>query len=140
MEKGILIDFTKKGNFKVFNNSVKNFIKKNKNKKILKIIDYIYPIANLKYNKYEISDHINLSGENPLQGPCFISLTNIYVSNSKNPLIVAGLKRENHPNKKEKEILLKNKVKAYCHNLIPTTIFAASYGLKIKAIGLTKLS
>ena len=111
----------------------KSFLKKNN---FLKIVDYVYPLTKLSKRKYEISDHINLSGQNPLKGPQFIALTNIY--NSKNGIVVAGLKEGVEPNSHEKKILLKASVKAYCYKLIPAVILAASRGLKIKAIGIVK--
>jgi len=100
------------------------------------IIDYIYPITNLLQKKYEIKDHINLSGFNPLKGPKFVSMTNLY--KSRNGIIVACLKKGVHPNNKEKIILLKAGVKAYCYNLSSKAIQAASKGLKIKAFGILK--
>ena len=135
MGKGI-INFTRGGNFKEFNNLVKNYLVKHKSSKVINIIDYIYPLTELKHNSYEITNHINLSGYNPLIGPQFISLTNIYVSS--NGIVAVGLKDNLHPNSKEKQILLKNGVKAYCYNLIPTVIFAASLGLKVRATGIVK--
>ena len=133
MEKS-LIDFTKGGNFKTFNKDVMKHLLKSKFNKNVFITDYIYPLQDLDKNIYEIKDHINLSGFNPLSGPNFISLTNIY--SSKTGIIVCGLKDGVQPNIKEKRILLKGRVKAYCYNLVPTVIFAASLGLKIKATGI----
>lgn len=106
-------------------------------KKRLKIlVDYIYPLKSLKQKKYFIKDHVNLSGFNPLKGPAFISLTNIYYS--KKGLIVAGLKEGASPNIHEKRKLLKAGVSAYCYNLVSAAILAASHGLRIKAIGIVK--
>lgn len=135
MEKGI-INFTHSGNFSEFNDSVKKFLLKNSNKQIIEVVDYIYPIVKLSKNIIQIKDHINLSGKNPLSGPNFISLTNVY--SSKDGIVVAGLLQKVHLNKKEKEILLKSGVKAYCYNLIPTVIFTASLGLKVRGVGITK--
>lgn len=139
MEKGFLkVDFTLNGNFKKYNKSIKKYILKSKRKNIL-IIDYIYPLTRLRKDKYQISDHINLSGENPLCGPQFLSLTNIYNKHSLgDQMIVIGLKEGIEPNKNEKKILLKAKAKAYCYNLIPTVILSRSLGLEIKAIGVIK--
>ena len=141
MGKSLLeIDYTEKKSFSQFNTfvkeSVKNYIKKHKTEKVIKIIDYIYPIDLLSKHSYEIHDHINLSGSNPLKGPSFIALTDLYIS--KNGLTVAGLKHGVHPNKKEKSILKQINIKAYCYNLVPTSIFAASIGLKVKAIGIIR--
>src|SRR3989338_6825841 len=113
----------------------KSFLKK---KSFVKITDYIYPLTKLSDKKYDISDHINLSGENPLKGPQFVSLTNIY--KSKKGILVAGLKKGTEPNSHEKKILLKAGVKAYCYNLVPAAILAASRGLKVKAGGVVKHS
>lgn len=141
MEKSILkkevkIDFTKSGNFKSFNKKVKQYILKNKTKRTIQITDYIYPFKGFTENMLEIKDHINLSGFNPLVGPRFISLTNIY--NSKSGIIVVGLREGTYPNNKEKKILLSANAQAYCYNLVPTVIFATSLGLKIKAFGVVQ--
>lgn len=141
MQKGFLntkanilkINFTKDGNFKEFNNSVKQYLLKKKYNDLTLIIDYIYPIVRLENDFYEVKDHINLSGFNPLKGPCFIALNDIY--KSKTGIIVAGLKEGIYPNNIEKKKLLKLKVKAYCYSLVPTVIFAVSLGVKIKAFG-----
>ena len=111
----------------------KGFVKK---KNFVELTDYIYPLTKLSNKKYFIKDHINLSGHNPLKGPNFISLSNVYIS--KKGIIVAGLKEGVHPNNKEKKILLKAGVKAYCYKLVPAVILAAARGLKVKAIGLVK--
>ena len=130
------INYTSKKSFSQFNESVKNHIKKHKPKKVIKVTDYIYPITKLRKDINEIHDHINLSGFNPLKGSNFISLTDLYIS--KNGLTVVGLKHGVHPNKKEKSILKRTNIKAYCYNLVPTSIFAASLGLKVEAIGIVK--
>lgn len=127
----LVIDFTEKGNFLEFNNSVKKFLLRNKKKKSVEIIDYIYPITKLSKTKYKIKDHVNLSGINPISGPNFISLTNAY--KSKDGIIVCQAITE--PTKKEKNILLKANIKAYCFNLVPTFIFAKYLGLTINVFG-----
>ena len=99
----------------------------------LEIIDYIYPITNLTKKQYEIKDHINLSGFNPLKGPKFIPMNNIYLS--KTGIIVCGLKEGTVPNEHEIKIMKKAGIQAYCYNLIPKVIHAASLGIKVKAYG-----
>ncbi len=111
----------------------KSIVKKNK---FVKITDYIYPLTTLSNKKYDISDHINLSGFNPLKGPQFIPLSNIY--ESKKGIVVVGLKEGIEPNLHEKKILLRIGVKAYCYKLVPAVIKAASKGLKVRAIGIVK--
>ena len=128
-------NFTNKKQKKSFG-LIKTLLIKCKKDKAIKVIDYIYPLTKPTKNSYEIKDHINLSGSNPLCEPDFVPLTNIY--ESKNGIIVVGLKNGVTPNNKEKKILLKAGVKAYCYNLIPTAIIAASLGLKIKAVGIVK--
>ena len=137
MEKGFVkIDFTKGRNFKKFDKSLIKFLIRNKRSSIIHIIDNIYPLKNLKYKSYEIKDHINLSGSNPLKGPQFISLTNIY--NTKKGIIVASLREGLHPNKKETKVLLKSGVQAYCYNIAEAAILATSLGLNIKATGIVR--
>ncbi len=135
--KTLAIDFIEHSHFQGFDQTTINYITKNKNKKSIEITDYIFPLVKLTESKYQIKDHINLSGYNPLKGPQFISLTNIY--NSKKGIVVVGLKEGVVPNDHEKKVLLKAGVKAYCYNLVPTVILAASLGLKIKAFGIVKI-
>lgn len=104
-----------------------------KKKRTIEISDQIYPLTMLTKHTYQIKDHINLSGLNPLKGPNFISLTNTY--ESKDGIVVVCLKEGTHLNNKEKKILLKIGVKAYCYNLVQKAILASSKGLKVKAYG-----
>lgn len=136
MEKSFIIDFTNKS-FTEYNQKVINKLLKVKSKSQIHIIDYIYPLKKLKLKIYQIKDHINLSGYNPLIGPSFISLTNIY--NCKNGIVVVALPKNIEPNKREKKVLLKSGVDAICYNLVPTAILAAALNLKIKASGILKL-
>ena len=135
-KKKIEINFTDNGNFAEFNNVLKKYLRKNKSKKIAYIIDYIYPLTRLAQAAYKIKDHINLSGYNPLAGPNFISLTNTYILETG--IIVVGIKKGVELSNKEKKILLKCGVKAYCYNLVPTAVFCKSLGSRIKAIGVVK--
>ena len=73
-----------------------------------------------------------------MKGPKFVSLTDVY--KDKKGIVVAGLKKGIEPNPHEKKILLKAGVKAYCYNLVPAVILAASRGLKVKATGIVKHS
>lgn len=106
------------------------------NIKTIKIIDNIYPISNLTKKISKIRDHINLSGFNPLKGPKFVPLSNIY--KSKKGILVAGLKEGVVPNKHELKVLNKLGVQAYCYNLIPVAIISASLGIKIDAFGIMR--
>ena len=133
----ILIDFTTNGNFEGFNSSVKSFLEKNRNKKNITIIDYIYPLGKSSKNSLiEIKDHVNLTGKNPLKGALFIPLSNIY--NSKNGIIVAGLENGAVPNDHEIKVLKECGIKAYCYNLVPTVILSAFFKLSISAYGVLK--
>lgn len=131
----VIFDFTKNGNFKRFDTSVINYLKKVK--KDILIIDYIYPLKKTTKKSIEISDHVNLSGFNPLKGAEFIPLSNIYIS--KKGIVVAGVKEGTHPNDLEKKVLLKCNVQAYCYNIVPTAIYATYLGLKIKASGIIRI-
>ena len=99
--------------------------------------DQLYPLGKLNKGNYEIIDHVNLTGLNPIKGPHFFQTNNIYlVSKEKSKKItVAGVKPGVKPTNKEKETLIKAGVQAYCYNLIPKTLLAASKGKKVKAIG-----
>lgn len=109
---------------------------KNKTCKSIKVIDFIYPVKNLNRSVFKIKDHVNLSGENPLNGANFISLSDLYHSN--NGIIVLGLKKGTHPNNTEKKILLEANISAYCYNLVSVAIYAASLGIKVNALGFVK--
>ena len=135
MEKGFIIDFTSKA-FKKYDRNVINYLLKIKSESHIRIIDYIYPLKKLKGKMYPIKDHVNLSGFNPLIGPSFISLTNIY--NSKRGITVVALPQDVEPNEKEKKKLINASVNAICYNLVPTVIFAASLGIKVKAVGIVQ--
>ena len=100
------------------------------------IVDYVYPLTKLKNGSYPIKDHINLSGYNPLTGPVFISLTDVY--KTKSGIVIVGLKDGSYPNEHEKKVLLKLGVKAYSYNIVPAVIFAASLNLRIKAFGVVE--
>lgn len=125
-----------KKNFKKFDNSLINYLKKIPKGATVLITDYIYPLKNLRDKTVEISDHVNLSGFNPLKGAKFIPLSNIYLS--KKGIIIAGLEKGTHPNIMEKKVLLKCNVQAYCYNIVPTVIYATYLGLKIKTLGIVK--
>lgn len=111
---------------------------KSRKKNHITVSATIYPLTRLKNKTYQIINHINLSGSNPLKGPNFISLTDVY--KSKKGITVAGLKEGVRPNSHEKKVLLKAGAKAYCYNLIPAVILAASRRLKVNAIGICKSS
>ena len=130
------VNKTKKSYFKEFNNNAINCL--GKKKKTIKVIDYIFPLKNLIKKKYKIKDHVNLSGENPLTGANFISLTDLY--KTKDGIIVCSLPYGVHPSNAEKKILLKNNIQAYCYNLVQASIYAAFLGLKVKAYGIIKNS
>ena len=128
------VDFTK--DFKCFDSKVTNYLLKNKTRRIIQVIDFIFPLIKTNKNFYKIKDHINLSGCTPLNGAIFVSLSTIY--SSKNGIVVCGLKNGTRPSNKEKKILLKAGIYAYCYNLIETAIYAASLGLEIKAFGIVQ--
>lgn len=113
--------------------------KKKKRKKEISLKKKIYPLIKLTKKEYQITDHVNLSGENPLKGPKFISLTNLYVKNKKLPgLKVAILKEGVIPTKKEKTKLVKVGIKGYCYDLAEDIIYAAFLGLKVNAKGIVR--
>ncbi|MBK9201053.1 MAG: hypothetical protein IPP57_28620 [Candidatus Obscuribacter sp.] len=108
---------------------------------------------------YLISDHLNLSGNNPLVGPNdaigqrFPVVNNIYLDANDtmdqeetwslgNPLgkmqyaIAAGLHPGVTPTAAELEFIHKLGAKLYCYNLVPTMIVAAHAGLKVVGVAL----
>ncbi len=119
------------------------------------VIDRAY---GLKDNTaYLVSDHLNLSGGNPLVGPNdaigqrFPVVNNIYLDASYtmdqeetwsmgNPLgkmptaIVAGLAQGIKPSDAEMEFIKGLGAKLYCYNLVPTMIVAAHAGLKVVGV------
>lgn len=107
-------------------------------KKEIQIKDKLYPLTKLSKGSYEIIDHVNLTGLNPVKGPHFFQVNNAYLKSfgKSKKIIVAGLKPGVKPTNKEKETLIKAGVQAYCYNLIPKTLHAASQGRKVKAIGI----
>ena len=113
----------------------KNIIRKKTTKpEIIQITDSIFPLMKTKRKSYKIKDHVNLSGCTFLTGPEFVPMNDIYVSSTKG-ITVAILKKGIHPNNKEKKILLKAGIHAYCYNLLETAELAALSGLKVEAIG-----
>ena len=108
------------------------------NKKILVIKETIIPLTKLTKGNYEIIDHVNLTGLNPIKGPHFFQTNNIYLtSTEKNrKIIIAGVKPGVKPTDKERRTLLKAGIQAYCYSLIPQALLAASKGKKVKAVGI----
>lgn len=129
----LVIDYTNPST-PIFNEKIKRKILKHKE---VFIIDNIFPFVSMKAGEYEVKDHLNLSGENPLKGPQFISMTDVYQSRSG--IIVAGLKQGVVPNDLEANKLKKAGVKAYCYNIVPTVIFSIANGLKVRAKGVVAL-
>ncbi len=129
-----------------------SFLKKPKkmNDKIL-IIDYGFQLEK-NNNKYLlVSDHINLSGQNPLigandnsLGERFFPLNNLYLieqiqlSSEMQKGVLACFNTGFRPNIKENDFLttLLPEVKAYSYNLILASLLAAHQ--KIKVCGLIK--
>ena len=106
------------------------------NKKTLLIKETIIPLTKLTKGSYEIIDHVNLTGLNPIKVPHFFQTNNIYLVSGTKRVAVAGLKPGVKPTKKESKTLIKAGIQAYCYNLVPKVLLAASKGKKIKAIGL----
>lgn len=132
----LILDHTTNIKKQSVESSIKRIYLKHKKISSLDIVDYIYPIKTLKKEKYEIADHVNLSGYSPLKGPQFIALNNVYhFKNSKSAIVVAGLKDGVIPNKYEIEKMANAGVDAYCYNIVPLSICAASLKIKVKAYG-----
>ncbi len=135
------IDFTGMINgfesFPGFNEDVCEIIRQ-KNHNVLIVIDHA-----IKMHANEpvcVTDHINLSGFNPLIGPNhesgerFPVMNNIYLTNGLPKIIAAGLKTGIVPSEEEFCLINTWGVSALCYNLIPTAIIAAHAGYKILGV------
>lgn len=90
-----------------------------------------------------VTDHLNLTGHNPLVGPndpCgerFPSVNDIYVTDILPELprgVAAGLKPGVQPSPEDLKVIKSLGADFYCYNLVPTMIVAAHARLRVLGI------
>lgn len=153
------IDFTSSvdgfNQVKQFDQTVIDLIRANKDKKMVVIVDNGHALPNDA--PHVVSDHLNLTGTNPLVGPTheggprFPVINDVYVNvidtldpkktmPLNNPLgslpsgVVAGLKDGVVPTDEDLEAMRKMGAEFYCYNLVPAMLVAAQIGLKVLGI------
>jgi len=149
---GDFLEFTPEQNFD--KNKTLSFLKKTKkiNDQIL-IIDYGFELQKENQKYLLVTDHINLSGENPLTGindnfvgERFFPLNNLYRTNQASQKlekiikgVLIGFQLGFKPNKSENDFFsnLLPQTKAYSYNLVFASLLAAHQGIKV--CGLIKL-
>lgn len=150
--------------FEKFSDATIDLIRNKEKAEVVIVVDRAFGFAasHLKDNEAEphlISDHLNLTGDNPLVGPNnpigerFPVVNNIYLSAADtidqeetwtmgNPLsklrsgIVAGVKYGAVPSPAELDLLYSMGAHFYNWNTVPTMIIAAHAGLKVLALAL----
>ncbi len=155
------IDFTSSypdfEHFEQFNQKVIELIRDKEKAEVVIVIDRAYGLAPKHDGAHLLSDHLNLSGDNPLVGPNdaigqrFPVVNNIYLSAADtinqeetwtmgNPLsklrsgIAAGVKPGLRLNDEELALAYSMGAHFYNWNTVPTMIAAAHAGLKVLAI------
>ncbi|HND06562.1 MAG TPA: hypothetical protein PL012_12825 [Candidatus Obscuribacter sp.] len=158
-----LIDFTGElGQFKQYSGFTPEVVTELRNKEkaeVAIIVDRAYCQGLGENVPYLVSDHLNLTGDNPLVGPNnpvgerFPVVNNIYLGAADtmdqeetwaigNPLgkfatgVAAGLKAGVVPGGEEIKFLRELGVSLYCYNLVPAMLVAAHAGLKVIGIAL----
>jgi purine nucleoside phosphorylase len=153
------IDFTSSidgfNHMKQFDQSVIDLIRANKDKKMVVIVDSGHELPS--NSPHVVSDHLNLTGTNPLIGPTyeggprFPVINDVYVKvidtldpkktmPLNNPLgslpsgIVAGLKDGVVPTAADLKAMREMGADFYCYNLVPAMLVAGQIGLKVLGI------
>lgn len=141
--------------FKKFDRQSIDLIRKSVDSKVIVVVDSGYALP--KPVPHVVTDHLNLTGGNPLVGPNpeggprFPVINNIYLRAIdtldpkrtlplNNPLgslpagIAAGLKEGVVPTEDDIKTIHSLGGEFYCYNLVPAMLVAAHLGLKIFAI------
>lgn len=137
----MIIDFTGTisgaKQFDKFDDEVTSLIR-NSDEKLFVIVDKGTGFK--KTEPFVVSDHINLTGGNPLVGPndpCgerFPVVKDVYITDKANGLsvgIAAGLKPGYAPSAKDLELLRTFGCDFCCYNLVPAMIIAAHAGRRV---------
>lgn len=153
------IDYTSKvdgfNQLKKFDEKSIELIRSNRDNKLVVIIDNGHALPTNA--PHVVTDHLNLTGTNPLMGPNveggprFPVINDVYVKvidtldpkktmPLNNPFanmpagIAAGLKDGVVPTEEDLEAMRKMGADFYCYNLVPAMLVAAHQGLKVFAI------
>ncbi len=141
--------------FKKFDQSSTDLIRKEPENKVIVVIDEGYALPSNK--PYLVTDHLNLSGDNPLVGPTtpggprFPVINNVYLQiidtldpkrtmPLSNPLgnlsniVTAGLKSGVVPSEDDLTTIRALGADCYCYNLVPAMLVAAQLGMRVFAI------
>ncbi len=145
MSRVLSIDFTGclSGwkHYSSFGDEVVGFIRGELPAKSLLVVDYAYGLPKAEISL--VSDHLNLTGSNPLIGPnnpCgerFPRVTDVYMTElfDKLPTVItAGLKQGIEPSAEEVSAIKAVGGQCWSYNLVPTMIIAAHAGLKVLGI------
>ncbi len=127
-------------NFDSFNQDVIDLIRDNCQAKIVVVIDKGWGLPD--GNICLVMDHINLTGDNPLNGenhscgPRFFKMTDLYITecDGLGKCITAGIKDTIKPDANDISKLTSIGADCWSYNLVPTSIVAAHAGLRVLAI------
>jgi len=140
-----------------FDQNIVDFIRKKERAEVVIIVDHAYGLAANHTGVHLVSDHLNLSGDNPLVGPNdpvgqrFPVVNNIYLAAADtinqeetwtlgNPLsklrsgIAAGVRSGQRLTESELALIYKMGAHFYNWNTVPTMIAAAHAGFRVLAI------
>lgn len=165
LRKAIRIDFTGSGaagfeSFDKFDERVTKFLRKGAASKLVVIVDSAISFAGGDGDDgapFVVTDHLNLTGGNPLVGPndpCgtrFPVVNDIYMMpgqirgpNETLPKrdyldrlrtgVIAGLKPGVVPSEKDVELIKSLGANLCCYNLVPSMIVAAHAGMKVLGV------
>lgn len=162
LRKAIRIDFTGSGtggfeSFEKFDERVIKCIREGSASKLVVIVDAAVPFTGDDGTPCIVTDHLNLTGDNPLVGPnhpCgtrFPVVNEIYMmpSQIRGPNetlpkrdyldrlrtgVVAGLRAGVRPSAKDEELMKSLGASLCCYNLVPGMIVAAHAGMKVLGI------
>ena len=135
--------------FSSFNSEVTSLLRNGQSEKVAVIVDRAYPLVKgLGKEPILVSDHLNLTGFNPLVGPNdpvgerFPVVNGIYLLDFANDSlaemkqgVAAGVKHGLSPGQEDSKAVEDIGADFYCYNMVPTMIVAAHAGWKLVGIG-----